>query len=116
MKFALTGLVSMLISFTAAAMPHQAISKQDALLGLRVGSQGITYYVYSGGCTKKSDFQVYILESYPPQLQLARLKPDHCKGLVPDGETIFYTWEEVGLQKGMPFKVRNPLESFVVPE
>ncbi|HYX33881.1 MAG: hypothetical protein M3Q07_08230 [Pseudobdellovibrionaceae bacterium] len=118
MKFALTGFcsLSLLLSMTTMASAHPEAIRQEALLGLRVGSKGITYYVYSGGCTVKNDFQVYTLESYPPQLQLTRLKADNCKVLVPDGEEIFFTWDEVGLQKGMPFKVLNPLQAFVVPE
>jgi hypothetical protein len=87
----------------------------EALLGIRVTTQGLSYYVRSGGCTTKADFTVYVMESYPPQLLLKRLKPDYCKGLAPDGVEIFFRWEELGLPKGMPFKVLNPLRDFVVP-
>jgi hypothetical protein len=115
MKHRLTGIVPVLFALNTSVMAASIPQQQEALLGLRVTSKGLSYYVYSGGCTKKDDFTVNVMESYPPQLQLKRLKADDCKGLVPDGLEIFYSWEELGLPKGMPFKVLNPLKDFVVP-
>ncbi len=114
MKRVLTGIFSLLLTLSNTSASAEAKS-EESLLGLRVTSQGIAYYVYSGGCTKKSDFQVYALESYPVQLQLVRTRADHCKVLVPDGVKIFFSWDEIGLQAGMPFRVINPLQSFTVP-
>ncbi len=114
MKLGLTVIASLLLALSgtvASADPRLG----EPLLGLRVNSDGITYYVYSGGCTEKSDFEVNILKSSPIQLQLIRLKPDICEVYVPDGVEIFFGWDEVGLQKGMPFRVNNPLQSFTVP-
>lgn len=80
---------------------------EEPLLSLRVTSKGIAHYVYSGGCTKKSDFQVYVLESYPVKLQLVRTKPDVCKVYLPDGVKIFFSWDEIGMDAGMPFRVKK---------
>lgn len=114
MKRTRTGIVSLFLAlFSSMAAAEPAI--EESLLGLRVSSKGISYFVYSGGCTQKSDFQVYVLESYPVQLQLVRLKPDVCKVLVPDGVRIFFRWDEIGLQKGMPFRINNPVQAFTVP-
>lgn len=114
MKHLMTGIISLLLAASTTSAAAQATG-EESLLGLRVTSKGIAYYVYSGGCTDKSDFQVYMLESYPVQLQLVRTKPDVCKVYVPDGVKIFFRWDEIGLQPGMPFRVRNPLQSFTVP-
>jgi hypothetical protein len=114
MKRLLTGIFSLLLALSNTAASAEPTA-EEALLGLRVSSKGITYYVYSGGCTQKSDFQVYSLESYPVQLLLVRTKPDVCKVYVPDGVKIFFRWDEVGLQQGMPFRVKNLLNSFTVP-
>ncbi|WP_141733308.1 hypothetical protein [Oligoflexus tunisiensis] len=115
MKFVSTVLGALLLPFSSAMADLQP-PRQEPLLGLRVSSKGITYFVYTAGCTQKSDFEVYTLESYPPQLNLVRIKPDTCDAYVPDGKAIFYRWEEVGLPRGFPFKVNNPVQNFVVPD
>lgn len=81
----------------------------EKLLGVRVGAHGITFQVTSGGCTKKSDFSIQQLESFPVQLRLSRNQPDHCEAYVPYGTKIFYSWRELGMGNGSQFVVSNPL-------
>jgi hypothetical protein len=114
MKFVSTVLGMLLLPVSTAMADVQP--KQESLLGVRVSSKGITYFVHSSGCTKKSDFELYTLESYPPQLNLVRIRPDPCDAYVPDGQAIFYRWEELGMPRGFPFKVNNPVQNFVIPE
>lgn len=84
--------------------------EQEALLGLTVDEGGISFQVFSGGCTHKEDFQVQFLgNTRNNALNLVRMRPDFCKALVPYGTTIKFTYEELGLKKGAEFKVVNPL-------
>lgn len=93
----------------------EAVKLAEPLLGFMVTRQGLDFQVTSGGCTEKADFRVDLLESYPIQLQLIRIKEDWCKALLPEGKTISFTYEELGLSERDAFSVVNPLGVMIVP-
>lgn len=95
-----------LFSSIAIANPSEV---SESLFGLSPGPQGLSFQVYSGGCTDKEDFQVRILESFPMQLELIRINPDYCRAYIPYGVDITYSWEDLGLRAGDKFTVINPL-------
>jgi hypothetical protein len=80
----------------------------EELFGIRVDEKGIVFQVQSGGCTQKGNFEVRILESEPLQVLLVRTRPDPCDGLVPYGEKIPFSYQELGLVEGARFIVINP--------
>lgn len=82
----------------------------EGIFGYSVDMQGITFQVMSGGCTKKQDFQVQQLETFPVQLQLVRNKVDACEAYFPYGITVKFTWNELGFENGTQFTVSNPMK------
>lgn len=92
-----------------AAFSFSAFANQvEPIMGYSVDYEGITYQVSSGGCTKKEDFTVAQLESFPVQLQLVRHKMDFCEAFLPYGTTIKFTWAELGLGAGSQATIANP--------
>jgi hypothetical protein len=100
-----------LIAIFALIAPVFAGADQvESILGFNVDSKGLTYQVASGGCTKKSDFKLNILETHPAQLVLVRTKVDACEAYLPYGVKLEWTWQELGgLPKGAQLTVSNPL-------
>ena len=86
----------------------------EKLLGTLVDEDGIVFQVPSSGCTQKKDFEVRVLESEPLQLLVVRIKPDFCDAVVPYGERIRYSYEELNLANGTRFIVINPRQVVTV--
>lgn len=87
----------------ARAEPLEAVRKVD------FDGQRLNVVVGSNGCTEASSFEVRIKDGEPAELTLARRTPDLCKALVPEGKTISWTYEELGLERGQPVRVQNPI-------
>lgn len=100
-----------------AAIPVSINPVQDleSLLGVLFRQYGIVFQVASNGCTQKSDFKVDVMESFPLQLRLIRVRPDPCDAYVPLGERIFFSYRELGIVAGDELKVQNPLGTITVP-
>jgi len=81
----------------------------EELLGLQVGADGVTFQVFSGGCTTIEDFRIERFASDPIQLLLVRVVPDLCEAYLPYGTTIRYSYESLGLDNGQRFRVLNPM-------
>ena len=87
----------------------------EPLLGLRLGPLGIHFDVASSGCTAKRDFVVDVVEGRLIELRLRRLEGDPCRGVLPFGTRIFFSYRELGIPPGRPFHVVNPLAIFERP-
>lgn len=87
----------------ARTEPLEAVRKVD------FDGQRLNVVVGSNGCTEASSFEVRIKDGDPAELTLTRRSPDLCKALVPEGKTVSWTYEELGLERGQPVRVLNPL-------
>jgi hypothetical protein len=103
-----------LLIFLSTASIAKAASEVDSILGFSVDSEGITYQVISGGCTKKADFNVNLTvnQNQRIELKLLRNKQDFCEAYLPYGTNIKFSWTELGLKAGSMVKVANP-NSFI---
>jgi hypothetical protein len=98
----------------------------EELLGVTVSEDGITFQVASYGCTQKGHFSFErkeVFEALGPMLPafelnhfitLFRNKADLCKALIPSGISIFYSFEELGVEYGK-FYIENPVGGVKVP-
>ncbi len=115
--------ISMVISITLLLLTNLAYANQinsedgevERIYGMFIDPKGIVFQVSSNGCTVKKDFKVSIRESYPLQLELRRTRPDYCKGYIPYGRKILFTFKELGLNGGDQFVVSNSVEPFTIP-
>lgn len=95
--------------FLTSVATANSLESRESIFGLSPGPEGLSFQVYSGGCTDKEDFQIRILESFPVQLELVRINPDYCRAYIPYGVKILYSWDELGMSSGSKFSVINPL-------
>lgn len=86
----------------------------EQLYGLQVGPEGITFQVFSGGCTTKENFRIQRFTADPIQILLIRVVPDLCEAFRPYGTTLTYSYESLGLENGQSFIVLNPLSPIKV--
>ena len=99
----------------AGLEPKAGEGQVEHIWGVQITPKGLVFQVFSGGCTKKKDFKVEIMESYPVQILLVRVKPDPCDAFVPMGKKIRFKWRQLGLQAGNEFSVVNPRAVLSVP-
>ncbi|WP_427789034.1 hypothetical protein [Brevundimonas diminuta] len=97
--------VSVNVADRASARPEalEAVRKVD------FDGQRLSVVVGSNGCTEASSFEVRIKDDEPAELSLIRRAPDMCKALVPDGKTVNWTYDELGLKSGQSVRVINPI-------
>ena len=90
---------------TAAATAEELIAAEDT-------PAGITITVSTGGCTKKSDFEVSSssLKNGEASVEFRRRNRDTCKGNFPDGTKLEFTWGDLKLPQGTKLLVKNPIE------
>ena len=88
---------------TTRAEALEAVRKVD------FDGQRLNVVVGSNGCTETSSFEIKIKEGDPAELTLTRRTPDLCKALVPEGVTVSWTYAELGLERGQPVRVLNPI-------
>lgn len=97
--------VSVNVADRAAARPEafESVRRVD------FDGQRLSIVVGSNGCTEASSFEVRIKDDEPAELSLTRRSPDMCKALVPDGKTVSWTYDELGLKPGQSVRVINPI-------
>ena len=83
----------------------------ETLSRVSLGGQKLTVVVGSNGCTQTSSFEVHIKDASPTEISLVRRQPDLCRAIVPEGVTLSWTYEELGLQAGKAVKILNPLSA-----
>ena len=90
----------------------------EQIYGMTADAEGITFQVFSGGCTNKEDFRVERFTSYPDgsptQLLLVRLRHDLCRANLPYGTTINFSYDDLHLTNGDRFVVLNPRSEMTV--
>lgn len=87
----------------------------EEIYGYKIDAVGVSFQVYSGGCTDKRSFQLVRQGKYDARLALYRIVSDHCLALLPGGVMIRYTYGELGLRRGSFLQVVNPLRRFSSP-
>ena len=90
----------------------QGATRAEALEVVRkvdFDGQRLNVVVGSNGCTETSSFEVKIKDGDPAELTLTRRTPDLCKALVAEGVTVSWTYAELGLERGQPVRVLNPI-------
>ena len=63
----------------------------------------------NAGATAAGMGHLVCMDDDPAELTLARRSPDLCKALVPEGKTVSWTYDELGLERGQPVRVLNPI-------
>lgn len=99
------------LSFILFLVPGSVLAIEPGiatLLGYTQDVEGITFRVPSGGCTFKDSFAVHRNASDLNEILLVRTRADHCKGIVPHGAEIHFTFAEVGAAPGDELRVGNP--------
>lgn len=83
----------------------------EELFGFVADDAGITFRVFSGGCTQKGHF---IVSKEGPALLLTRTQHDWCKAYVPMGIPISYTWKEINVNPSdQKVVILNPIKNEV---
>lgn len=83
----------------------------EHVYGMIYEPEGLTFQVQSTGCTEQEHFRMVRYQTSPAavaELLLIRIIPDFCDACVPFGETIFFSYKELGLELGQTFSVLNP--------
>lgn len=100
--------LTLILSSTAGA----AKLSKEPLLGYMHDRKGVTFQVYSGGCTSKEDFLInYSTKNGELSLSLNRKIPDNCRAYYPYGIFLHYSYEELGIGKGQQFLILNQMVS-----
>ncbi len=109
-----------LFVFICAAMPlplgQTSVQGESAglekLLAAKPTKTGIALTVSTGGCTKKSDFEItsHRIKDRVASIEVRRLTPDVCKGNFPDGIKLFFSWSELQLLNRTKILIKNPIE------
>ncbi|MFS0739101.1 hypothetical protein ABC365_00595 [Brevundimonas sp. 3P9-tot-E] len=95
-----------------SVVTDQNAARTEALEAVRkvdFDGQRLNVVVGSNGCTEASSFEVRIKDADPAELTLVRRSPDMCKALVPEGKTVSWAYDELGLERGQPVRVLNPI-------
>ncbi len=69
----------------------------------------IAFTVSDNGCTDKGFFDVRVFGADEDAFEvgLKRIRQDHCKALNPDGKTVTWTFQEIGIPDGAEVTVLN---------
>ncbi|PIS11767.1 MAG: hypothetical protein COT73_02195 [Bdellovibrio sp. CG10_big_fil_rev_8_21_14_0_10_47_8] len=95
-------------SFVMAAPQAPHIEK---ILGVSVDEQGVHLQVMSGGCTNKDSFQALVRRQRGViELSFERINSDECLAHLPFGETLNYSYQDLGLQLGDIIRIKNSVE------
>lgn len=79
------------------------------LLAAEPTKDGLTLTVPTGGCTKKSDFEVTAsaVQKGAAIIEVRRPVPDVCKGNFPDGLKLAFSWSDLNLPPRTKISVKN---------
>ena len=117
-KLTIIGLLCTTLMLWPAAGRSQTATREliESLYGFRYGPDGLSFQVYSGGCTQKSDFVVMTSEGTDGVIRivLVRVRADGCEAFMPYGTFITFSFDDLGLDWGDEFEVVNPLKRLAV--
>src|SRR5688572_28626048 len=95
-------------------------NEPEQLLGVTNENNGLTFQVRSNGCTDKADFEFSVEHRYERMgplmpayeshhyITVRRIRNDSCEMLMPNGEKIFVSFDELGIAYGK-YHVTNPI-------
>jgi hypothetical protein len=83
-----------------------------ALLAAEATEDGLTLTVPTGGCTKKSDFELSssLVKKGTAVVAVRRPIPDVCKGNFPDGLKLAFSWAELKLPEHTKISLKNAVK------
>jgi hypothetical protein len=81
----------------------------EELLAAEATPAGIDVIVATGGCTKKSDFEINSspITNGKASVELRRLSRDTCKGNFPNGLKLQFSWADLKLPEGTKLSIKN---------
>ncbi|MFC7291745.1 hypothetical protein [Hirschia litorea] len=84
---------------------YDAASVQGAV----IANDEIHVTVSSNGCTDKSFIDADVERDGRDhfEVEFERIRDDHCKALRPEGETLTYSFQELGIPTGASVEIRN---------
>lgn len=101
-------LVVAITMFCALSRAQMNAKNLETLFGLLQDQEGITVQVFSGGCTGKDNFQVSSAQvAGVIQISITRTTMDYCRAYFQYGTNLFFSYEELGVQRGQKFEVQN---------
>jgi hypothetical protein len=100
------GATGQVLSAGEAEPPSSELEPIHAVIA---GPRGLTVRVTSHGCTTKADFAHYTEpRGEAVTVAFARRRLDRCGGVAREAEILF-SYEELGLARGQPSVVLNPI-------
>ena len=99
------------VSVSATESVQNKGAPLEAVSRVNLDGKKLTVVVGSNGCTQMSHFEVHVKEAETTEVSLVRREPDLCRAIVPEGVTLSWTYEELGLQAGKAVKILNPLSA-----
>lgn len=101
-------LAAVVLFFCVLGQAQTDVRNLEPLFGFLQDQEGIVIQVFSGGCTHKDDFKIQSVQSAGViEVSLFRTSMDFCKAYFQYGTNIFFTYEELGVQRGQKFEIRN---------
>ena len=100
------------LAFALVAAATAGPSQVERVFEFRVKDTQLVFRVATGGCTEAEDFK--LRQEVNPKaagivdLTLIRLKPDRCKGYVPEGAKITFDRQKLGIPASAKTKLKNP--------
>jgi hypothetical protein len=106
-----TLLAFILVSFSSIISFADPMSPSvEPLFGVITSSNGVYIQAHSGGCTSKDSFVVKkVRVGSITEITFMRVEGDPCLALYTYGTLLNYSYEDLGLEYGTNFIVRNPL-------
>lgn len=106
-----TFLISSLIVFLSqGASALSSITYLEPLMGVMTLTDGVHIQTKSSGCTFKRSFIVKKeVNGDLIELSFVRVERDPCLAFYDYGTVLSYSFEELGLQRGDKFAIRNPV-------
>lgn len=96
----------------AKSMRFQMDSPQvESIFKYTIDKDGVTFQVYSGGCTCRKSFDFiknFSADQNDVYLTLVRVSPDHCKANLPEGTVVWYSFEDLGIDSERNLHIENP--------
>lgn len=103
MKTSLLGLI-LHFSLTSFANPQL-----ESLLGNGFDQKGVFIQVSDGGCTDRDSFHFETKSKDNLKvITFYRIIPDYCRAFYRYGSKIYFSYQELGIEKGNGFTVANP--------
>ncbi|WP_018997929.1 hypothetical protein [Hirschia maritima] len=104
-------LVTGCINVQTGSRGHGDFNYYDAasVKGVSVQNGEIAVTVSSNGCTDKDFIDAEVEKDGRShfEVEFERVRTDHCKAYKPDGVTLVYTFQELGIPAGSTVEIEN---------